>query len=343
MKVKTFTQVILTLVLGFCFLQKPAVQATVANDAAQFTISPVYPREQRPDTTGYFALKTRPKTTVPVKVKITNLNSDTNVDYIVRVGNATTTDNGAINYTDFKTKKDPTAAFQLTQFVPKKERTQQVTVAAHKSTTVSINLRLPRQKFNGTIAGGIYVERMTNAHVDTKSKLSAQNHFAMTLPVLVSQQKHPDQVAQMKLKAVKVQKGPKISATLRNTRPVLFGKLKINAQITKQGQTKVLAQRQVQNYQVAPNSTFNFLVTDHNQLGAGKYTLTLHLQSGKRKWNLRQNFTITGSQGVPFAKQKGWLGLSQLIWLLIGFLVLLIVILCGIIIAQNKRLNKKNK
>lgn len=340
LKTNSIVKLFLCIVLCICFLQLPHVNAdNISNNAAEFTISPVYPREQKEDDAGYFDLNVKKSTTVPVKVKISNLNKNQDIEYLIKVGNATTNDNGTINYTNFKNKKDTTAKYQLTDFISKAEMKQKVTVKAGSSSEVTVNLKVPKQKFPGMIAGGIYVERLTNAYVDEKSGMNTRNHFSMTLPIILTKQAKVKRIAKMELDKVTVKNGPKITAKLHNVKPVMFGKLSIDSKITKKNRSTVLVHKKVNNYQVAPNSSFDYLVSDSsNQLGAGKYTLDMHLQSGKRKWHLVKDFVITSKQGAPLTKKTGWLGISMMLWIVVIILILIIASLVAVIMWQRKKL-----
>lgn len=340
LKTNSIVKLFLCIVLCICFLQLSHVNAdNISNNAAEFTISPVYPHEQKEDDVGYFDLNVKKSTTVPVKVKISNLNKNQDIEYLIKVGNATTNDNGTINYTNFKNKKDTTAKYQLTDFISKTELKQKVTVKAGSSSEVTVNLEVPKQKFPGTIAGGIYVERLTNAYVDEKSGMNTRNHFSMTLPIILTEQAKVKRIAKMELDKVTVKNGPEITAKLHNVKPVMFGKLSIDSKITKKNHTKTLVHKSVNNYQVAPNSSFNFLASDSsNQLGAGKYTIDMHLQSGKRKWHLVKGFVITSKQGEPLTKQTGWLGISMMLWIVVIILILIIASLVAVIMWQRKKL-----
>ena len=340
LKTNSIVKLFLCIVLCICFFKVPNVSAdSIANNAAEFTISPVYPREQKEDDAGYFDLNVKKSTKVPVKVKISNLNKNQDIDYIVKVGNAITNNNGTINYTDFKNKKDKTAKYQLTDLVSKKELKQKVTVKAEESTEVIVNLNVPKQAFAGVIVGGIYVERLTNSYDNTKNGVNTKNHFSMTLPVVITEQAKAKKIAKMKLDNVIKKKGPEITAKLHNVKPVMFGKLSIDSKITKKNRSTVLVHKKVNNYQVAPNSSFDYLVSDSsNQLGAGKYTLDMHLQSGKRKWHLVKDFVITSKQGAPLTKQTGWLGISMMLWIVVIILILIIASLVAVIMWQRKKL-----
>lgn len=81
LKTNSIVKLFLCIVLCICFLQLPHVNAdNISNNAAEFTISPVYPREQKEDDAGYFDLNVKKSTTVPVKVKISNLNKNQDIE-----------------------------------------------------------------------------------------------------------------------------------------------------------------------------------------------------------------------------------------------------------------------
>lgn len=169
--------------------------------------------------------------------------------------------------------------------------------------------------------------------------MNTRNHFSMTLPIILTEQAKVKRIAKMELDKVTVKNGPEITAKLHNVKPVMFGKLSIDSKITKKNHTKTLVHKSVNNYQVAPNSSFNFLASDSsNQLGAGKYTIDMHLQSGKRKWHLVKDFVITSKQGAPLTKQTGWLGISMLLWIVVIILILIIASLVAVIMWQRKKL-----
>ena len=84
LKTNSIVKLCLSIVLCICFLQIPHVNAdNVSNNVAEFTISPVYPREQKEDDAGYFDLNVKKSTTVPVKVKISNLNKNQDIEYLI--------------------------------------------------------------------------------------------------------------------------------------------------------------------------------------------------------------------------------------------------------------------
>ena len=160
----------------------PQAQAAVANNAAEFTIDPVYPSEQQADNTGYFSLAVHPASTVPVKVKITNTNQHQAITYRLKVGNATTNPDGSINFQTEYAEKHRSGRYQLTDFIDHAKRGQKITVPANSDRTVTVNLRLPAHAFSGIVAGGVYVERLTNGANQQSGNFQTQNHFAMALP-----------------------------------------------------------------------------------------------------------------------------------------------------------------
>ncbi|CCI85063.1 hypothetical protein C5L33_000262 [Lactobacillus pasteurii] len=310
----------------------------VSNSSAQFTISPIYSSFQKDNLkVGYYDLVVKKeKRVVPIKVRISNLNPNEKLKFKIKLGDATTTDNGLIEYSDFKPKGKLNSQYRISQMLVKKPK--KIVVKAGSSKIVKLKLKLPKEDFPGTIAGGVYVERVTSGKVKKKGMVT-KNHFAMTLPVQITEHPKAKRIAKMKLDAVQVKKGPVITAKLSNVKPVIFGQLMINAKIKKSGDAQTLVSKKVTGYQVAPNSSFNFLVsTGSSKLAPGKYILDMYLQSGKRKWHLVKDFNITTSQAKPITQRIKAIGIPSWLWMILMTLIVLILLLIWIILMQRHKI-----
>lgn len=312
----------------------------VSNSSAQFTINPVYSNLQRgPKNSGYFDLNVKKAKQANVQVRISNLNANQKVRFLVKVGDAITTDAGTIEYSNFQPERHLVGGnLRVSQLVESPQ--QKLTIMAGQSKVVTIKFKIPKTDFSGTLAGGVYVERLSNAKTKGKGIIT-KNHFAMTLPILLT--KHPEakRIAKMKLNGVSVKKGPIITAKLSNVKPVIFGQLAIDARIMDAGGKKTILAKKVVGYQVAPKSAFDFLVSKNSKkLGPGKYLLDVAMQSGKRKWHFKSPFTVTASQAAPLTKRIK-ISNSMILWIVIAGLILLIIVLIMVILIQRKMMKLK--
>ena len=263
------------------------------------------------------------------------LNNKQKLTFLVKVGDAVTNDSGTIEYSNFNSGKLLTSKYKISELA--KTPKQKVVVKPGSSKIVLLNLKIPKSDFPGTLAGGVYVERLNNAKTKAKKGIVTQNHFAMTLPILLTKHPKAKRIAKMVLDKVKVTKGPVIKAQLSNVNPVIFGQLMINAKIKPLNQNKTIVQKKVQGYQVAPNSTFNFLISQNSsKLKAGKYTLDILMKSGKRRWHYVKNFEIKTNQVVPLNKRIKLNNLSIIMWIIMIGLILLIIALVIVILIQRR-------
>ena len=333
-KIKYCLILAISMVLALVCYSKRAL--AVSNNSAQFMISPVYSSLQKGDqNSGYYDLVVKKEKTVPIKVKIANLNNKQKLTFLVKVGDAVTNDSGTIEYSNFNSGKLLTSKYKISELA--KTPKQKVVVKPGSSKIVLLNLKIPKSDFPGTLAGGVYVERLNNAKTKAKKGIVTQNHFAMTLPILLAKHPKAKRIAKMVLDKVKVTKGPVIKAQLSNVNPVIFGQLMINAKIKPLNQNKTIVQKKVQGYQVAPNSTFNFLISQNSsKLKAGKYTLDILMKSGKRRWHYVKNFEIKANQAVPLNKRIKLNNLSIIMWIIMIGLILLIIALVIVILIQRR-------
>src|SRR5699024_6648076 len=99
-KIKYCLILAISMVLALVCYSKRAL--TVSNNSTQFIISQVYSSMQKGDrNSGYYDLVVKKEKTVPIKVKIANLNNRQKLTFLVKVGNAVTTDSGTIEYSNF--------------------------------------------------------------------------------------------------------------------------------------------------------------------------------------------------------------------------------------------------
>ena len=113
-KIKYCLILAISMVLALVCYSKRAL--AVSNNSAQFMISPVYSSLQKGDrNSGYYDLVVKKEKTVPIKVKIANLNNRQKLTFLVKVGNAVTTDSGTIEYSNFNSGKLLTSKYKISE------------------------------------------------------------------------------------------------------------------------------------------------------------------------------------------------------------------------------------
>ena len=143
-----------------------------AEEGAGFTVTPVLGKGQTDPTAGYFSIKGEQNESYPVTVAVQNLTENENQDFDVQLVQATTSNNGHIDYTP-SSKKMIAGGLSLKDLVEEKKATQKVTVAAGQTKNITFNLKLPQDNIKGTVLGSVYVRKVpkewTNVkYLDTK-------------------------------------------------------------------------------------------------------------------------------------------------------------------------------
>lgn len=315
------------IVIGLAFVLGILGTPIVAHaQGADFTVNPVYSADQTDKKLGYIDLKVGDKKDYPISVNVQNMDKNEAASYTVSLVNATTNDNGSVNYTPSKQGLVKSDAPLLKDLVPKKVRSQKITLKAGENKNVSFNLKIPAKNFKGQILGSVYVLRNSKS-LQEKKQFGINNRFAMTIPVMLTQADSQVKLPELTMtKAFVTEKvgQPQVAARIQNASPLLFGKIKMVASVAKVGQEKTLYTKNVKNYAMAPRSMFDFKInTGKKALKPGKYVYKVKLQSGKREFNLKKNFVVKNAdQNVVNKRIPG----NHIAWWLIGSIGVVILI-----------------
>lgn len=265
---------------------------------ANFEMTPLLPDNQIDKKASYFNLQVKPGATQVLKVAVSNPTADAKTLRVVPV-NATTSDTGNVVYIP-SSRQDPSAT---TTFTKMTSAAVTIKLAPHQAKTVSFTTRIPKAGFPGEVLGGIFVTDTQSQGAKLKSKqgFAIKNRYAEVAAVaLWSQPKKSIPVklllADARVKTVNQQL--QVAAKIRNVTPTLFGQLQIKARVIQQSSGKTVATQTLKSGSMAPNSWFNYAIVlgSATRLPAGKYVVKLQLTSGKRKWNLQRDFTLSAQR-----------------------------------------------
>ena len=343
MKLKKLLALVVSLV-ALTVIGVTARPVAAQTSGSEFTISPVFSDQQSSETDDYFSYLAQPAAVLPVAVNLQNLSSDQAHQFEIRLVTATTTDQGKINYHPTKKQRDATATTTLPELVQDGATIKQVTLQPGAVEKISFDLTVPKNGLKGTVLGSIFVRRIDQEK--NEDSIGILNEFSMLVPVLLKSATNPVKKPELQLEAISLDSSggaAYLKTPVHNLAPVMFGKIKIVAQVTKKGQTKVLLTQTDQNYEMAPNSTMDYHVATGGQtLAPGKYTMQVKLTSGAQTFQLTKDFTIKAGQRQTVEKtlQTDNRTQSRLwLWLIIGGLLLVIAVL--LILLLRKRTKKQ--
>lgn len=311
-------------------------------EGAEFTVTAQYGAGQTDASLGYFSIKAEKGQSYPITVNVQNLNTQEANDFDAKLVAASTSNNGTIDYTPSHQKMVKTKAPLLPDLAPKVERKQSFTLAPGASKEITFNLKVPDKGFKGTLLGSVYVKRTSN-HEAQKKGFGINNSFAMTVPALLSQNFDKKITPKLSVTMAKLEANggvPQVVGQIANSEPTMFGKIKLNAWVTKKNQTKKLYQKSANKLSMAPRSTFEYAIDTNNQiLPKGQYTYHVKMVSGKKTFNLKRNFTVDGAAREQVNKtlinpEKP--GINWWLWGSLGILLLLVIALIAYLIGRKR-------
>ena len=306
-----------------------------------FSVNAVIPDNQIDKEKSYFDLKVTPGEKQNLIVKLRNT-TDKEIVINPHIQSAKTNKNGVIDYTPNKIKKDDTLKIAMEDIakVPK-----EVTVPPQSEKDLTIEVTMPKDKFDGIILGGIYLKEDTskNKEEDKENDVAIKNEYSYVVALQMRQNDnkvkpmlHMNEVNPETQNARNV-----IVANIQNSEPMIISKLKIDATVNKKGSKDNLAILKKENLQVAPNSNFNIAVPlEGEKLEAGTYILNMKAESAGKEWQFKKEFSISADKATTMNEKDVTLEKETptmlYIFLGVAFLIVIAVVIY-FIIRRNKR------
>ncbi|ODJ58371.1 DUF916 and DUF3324 domain-containing protein [Brochothrix thermosphacta] len=306
-----------------------------------FSVNAVIPDNQIDKEKSYFDLKVTPGEKQKLIVKLRNT-TDKEIVINPHIQSAKTNKNGVIDYTSNKIKKDDTLKIAMEDVAKVPE---EVTVPPQSEKDLTIEVTVPKDKFDGVILGGIYLKEDTskNKEEDKENDVAIKNEYSYVVALQMRQNDnkvkpmlHMNEVNPETQNARNV-----IVANIQNSEPMIISKLKIDATVNKKGSKDNLAILKKENLQVAPNSNFNIAVPlEGEKLEAGTYILNMKAESAGKEWQFKKEFSISADKATTMNEKDVTLEKETptmlYIFLGVAFLIVIAVVIY-FIIRRNKR------
>ncbi|WP_395318128.1 DUF916 and DUF3324 domain-containing protein [Fructilactobacillus frigidiflavus] len=321
----------LTLIAGFL---GNSVQAN--SGGAEFSVVRDQPANQVDATKPYFDLNLKPNQITNFKITISN-DSNASNDFEVYANNAVTNQNLIIDYSPNKDQAsqlvDKTYDFQKL-VSPQKTK---VTIKPHSSKQVEFKVKMPAEKFDGELLGGIYVRKTLKSHAEN----GYTNRFNFVTSVLIHENDQKT-VPNLKLKKVDLETSPvnnQLQVKLQNSAMVYANNLDVDAKVYNHQNKQVLAVNNTSR-SIAPNSQFDYLIPLNKQhLKSGKYSLDLNIKDAKtgKTWHFEKNFVVSQQKSIQSTDAYKTISTVPVWYYIFGVLLLLIVILLIVLIFKRKK------
>lgn len=334
----------LLIVVLFFFLPHPTVQAEEAG--LNTYVTPLFPESQVDESKGYYELLLSPGQKETLRVEVGNSSSEP-INVQVTPHTAYTNTLGNVEYGKDAEEVDPTLPYSLDELMTPSEV---ITVAENETKVIDIPLQMPKDPFEGYLAGGLRIAEVKeeeDSDVPEGEGVAIKNEFAHVVGVVVSNTRDSVQpeLELLDVFADQLNYRNVISATLQNFTPTFVNQLAVEATVKRAGENEVLYKAEKEMMQMAPNSNFNFPISlEGDRFRSGNYVLELTATSGENEWSWTREFTIEAEEARKLNREDVMID-SGVNWWMIGAIILLILML-GLVLYlmwQKKRARESEK
>ena len=316
-----------------------------SEEKSSVTVRAILPKNQKNKDVMHYDLKMKPKEEQTVELELTN-SSKEDKEIQLELTNAKTDNFGLIAYEnlDSKNERNETLKLALTDIATVQDK---VVVKGNAKEVVKINIKTPDEGFDGVVAGAV---RSTEVLGKANEKEEKDNSVVYTVALNVTES-DKEVLGELELLEVfpsQVNGKNMIKANIQNKEAQFIEEISYEAKVTKKGNTETLYQSKVDNYRMAPNSSFELETSLKNKkFNEGEYTYKLVAESKRsgQKWELAKDFKIDKKEAKKFNKTAVGLEEEDITYLYViglGGLLLLLALVASLV-SQRKKKKKASK
>lgn len=337
-------QAVLVLLMVFVSLLAP-MRVVAEEGTLNFYVTPEFSDNQKKGNERYFQLTLAPDTTEKLMLKLQNANAEAKKIKITR-HTAYTNVMGVVEYGQDAEKVDPTLQYSLDDLI---EQPEIIELGGNETKTVTLDLKMPKEAFEGFLAGGLRIEEVKEEATEEMSDeegVAIQNEFAYIIGVVLSNNQdsvQPD-LDLLDVFADQLNYRNVISANLQNFTPTFVNRLEVEAMVQKVGEEEILYQASQEQMQMAPNSNFNFPISlEGDRFRSGKYILKMTARSGEDEWEWERKFAIDADEARALNRSDVTIDTSINWWLVaaISLIILLLLLIVWLLIKKQRPKNDK--
>lgn len=326
----------------FIILLISPVKIYANESSVTYSVEAVLNDNQINEDISYFDIGVERKEELELEVIINNSSEE---DIIVNIANTTayTNSNGLITYDGEGTEPHESMEYSFSEI--SSLESEKVQVPALDQETVKIKVEAPEETFDGIILGGLHFS-LDEEYEDAAEGVSIQNRYAYVLGVKIQEKNNDTEVEpELLLNSVKpgiINHRTGLQTEFSNTTPVIINELIFEGSVYEEGAEEPLFTRTVEDFSIAPNSTFNFPVMyDNYRLEAGNYTFKSKVKNDNQEWEFEEEFAVTeetadeaNEEAVELVEEEDN---TLLMYLVIGLGLLVAVLIAVVIYLLVKR------
>lgn len=315
--------------------------------AVGFLYKTNHPENQQGES-GYFNLRMQPGQKQTVSITLINP-TEKEVKVRVDLSGIRTNSNGVLEYGPTKLEKDASMKFDFVDVVKAPDN---ITIPAKSEENLNLDISMPETTYDGYIAGGIQLQKMTEENKSTKEiGTRVINEYAYNIAMLLSETDKKLEPALHFVKAFASQLNGRntITVDIGNEQAEIVRNLTVEAQILTDKSDEVLYESKKINMEMGPNNILNFKVGMNGEaMKPGNYRARVVAESGSKRWEWLENFKITKEEAEKFNRDD--IGLDQnrgfdwkLVGGIVGVVLLLVIGIFGLIHLMTRKKVKKRK
>lgn len=332
--------------IGSISCQLISVKSAEAKDnesSAALYYEVIHPENQLNDV-GYFDLRMKPEQKQTVKINLINT-GDQPLTIEVSLNSAKSSSNGVIDYGPNQLPKDQSLDLDFTELV---KTTDLIDIPARSSKELLLEITMPQEQFDGTIAGGIQLQ-VKEEKFKQKQEQAINNRFAYLIGMLLTE---TDVAVEPELIFRNVYAGQNnfrntIFVEFSNVAKTFIEEMQVDVQIQKVGEKPILFSEVREGMRMAPNSLLRFPISlSGERMKPGEYNAKIKISDQQNEWYWNEKFSISNEEAQKYNKEDVDIVEKSVIdWKLIIILLLLVVILLGVlgIILYSKHQKRNAK
>ncbi|BDR57295.1 DUF916 and DUF3324 domain-containing protein [Xylocopilactobacillus apis] len=332
------------LIILFTLLVIFSKSKIVKADGISVDVKVILPSNQTEGINGWFDVHVKPGDKQIFQLKVNN-HSKKQVYVEVKPTDATTSQNGEMDYEPYKGPFDPTLKYRFPKLTQKAQR---IHIPANSSKMATFTVKVPKKAKNQMIMGGFYVSQLDDkpkkqvVKKGEKQKVQIRNYYSYTIAALMSIGKLPDPNVRLVSVAPGLQSGyAAFGANLQNDKANYVSQMKVKAKIIRKSSGKVVTERSQSAMTMAPNSNFiYYMQVGRSAIKPGTYHLDLVASGSGKKWHISRDFEVTASQANEVNANNVLLPKSNL-WIYILIAVIILILFIAVVVfvyfkGQNK-------
>ncbi|MCA5013521.1 DUF916 and DUF3324 domain-containing protein [Enterococcus sp. S23] len=338
---------LLFLFIGSISCQLISMKSAEAKDSessAAFYYEVIHPENQLNDV-GYFDLRMKPEQKQTVKINLINT-GDQPLTIEVSLNSAKSSSNGVIDYGPNRLPKDQSLDLDFTELV---KTADLVDIPARSSKELLLEITMPKEQFDGTIAGGIQLQVKEEKSKQTQEQ-AINNRFAYLIGMLLTE---TDVAVEPDLIFRNVYAGQNnfrntIFVEFSNIAKTFMEEMQVDVQIQKVGEKSILFSEVRDGMRMAPNSLLRFPISlSGERMRSGEYNAKIKISDQQNEWHWNETFFISKEEAQKYNKEDVDIAEKSVIdWKLLIILLLLVVIFLGflgiILYSKHQKKDAKN-